>query len=51
MFPFCLQQVAKLAVEPTLHVERRHNVGVGLAHKEVVHVEHLRQGAHWQVFF
>ena len=31
MFPFCLQQVTQLAVEPTLHVERRHNVGVGLA--------------------
>mmetsp|Transcript_4029 Transcript_4029/g.10040 ORF Transcript_4029/g.10040 Transcript_4029/m.10040 type:complete len:578 (-) Transcript_4029:668-2401(-) len=38
-----------LVREQRLEVEQRHDVRVGLAHQEVVHIEHLAQRLHWQV--
>ncbi len=49
VLPFSLKKVAQLAIEALLEVEGGHNVWIGLADKEVVHIEGLGQTPHGQV--
>ena len=51
VLPFGLHNISKLAVEAALQVERRNDVGIGLADQKMVDIEHLTQTAHRQIFF
>lgn len=51
VLPLCFNNVAQLPVHSLLQVEGWDNVGIGLADKKIVDIEHLAQTAHWQVFF
>ena len=51
VLPFCFHNIAQSPIHSFLQVECRHNMWISLADHEIIHVKHLTETPHWQIFF